>query len=638
MFTDYSAENTCPASSADELVALGIDAQKSHDFEQAIALYKQALAIYETLGDRAGMARATGNIGTALYAIGQNVQALEQYQRALALYTELQDVVGKGIVVGRIGSVHFSAGDFSQALEHYRVALDINAVLGDRSGVARVLGNIGNLYHATGENPLAFEHLRRALDIYTLLDDSSGVARVTGLIGNVYHAAGDYPKSIEHYQQSLDLHTASNDRPHMALMISNIGNVCTATHDFSQAFISFSRAVEMYTDMGDRAGVAIATTFLGSTYFAIANYEQALEHYLHALNLHTENGSHASANHVLCNIMHTHLQQQSIGDARANLDVLDASTCIQPHTVVSRESGRARLQELDGDLDAATATLTAALDVAALHNIRSEQAEVHKLLRDLAQQRNDFPAYIEHNNEFMRITEDLNGKQATLQLAMQAKERELAAKDKEVAKHMAVLHSTLPKHIADRVARGETVNDKHEYVAVVFLDLVGFTTMSSSMDAIDVVAMLERVFGICDATMNTHGLMKIKTIGDSYMAVAFDNIENAAHAALELANAITEVPVRIGIHCGPVVAGVLGKERMQYDVWGDTVNIASRMESTSEPGRIHISEAFANVLRTNTSTAGVATTESNVAYAVSHRGETEIKGKGPMNTYWLEGA
>ena len=253
-------------------------------------------------------------------------------------------------------------------------------------------------------------------------------------------------------------------------------------------------------------------------------------------------------------------------------------------------------------------------------------------MRDLAQKRNDFAAYIEHNNEFTRITEEINGKESTLKMAMQAKQREIDAVQREHAQHMAVLHSTLPKHIADRVARGEVVNDQFDRAAVLFLDVVGFTTHSSVLAAADVVDLLQKIFTTFDAICAEHDVMKIKTIGDSYMAVAFphesSSIEQraATTAGAMIASSFTwpsgeVVQFRIGLHSGPVVAGVLGTERLQYDVWGDTVNVASRMESSGEAGRIHVSEAFANALKDA---------------HIEPRGTIDIKGKGSMQTYWLE--
>jgi len=185
---------------------------------------------------------------------------------------------------------------------------------------------------------------------------------------------------------------------------------------------------------------------------------------------------------------------------------------------------------------------------------------------------------------------------------------------------------------------------------VIFLDIVGFTTISDRIPSGHVVHLLEQIFTTLDAVCGKHNVVKIKTIGDSYMAVSFENVVNAASCALDMISSLDaleitmppalgdtswtkdvgDIKVRIGIHCGPVTAGVIGTQRMQYDVWGDTVNVASRMESTSEPGKIHISEAFATLLP--------ATSSGDSAerpFQVMERGTMEIKGKGMMKTYWL---
>jgi len=335
-------------------------------------------------------------------------------------------------------------------------------------------------------------------------------------------------------------------------------------------------------------------------------------------------------------------------EAEALLQTMDNMQINEPEIVVQREHHRALLQEHHGNIDEARATLRAALLIAQEHMLAAKQAGVHQTLRDLALKQNDLAGYVEHNNEYTRINEEINGKESTIKMAMQDKQREIDAKDREHQKHMAVLHSTLPKDIADRVARGETVNDHHENAAVIFLDIVGFTQLSASMSSQDVIELLDDVFSQCDAICKQHNVTKIKTIGDSYMCVAFDSVINAAHVAMEMMNitlneALNEalakalvkeealIKFRIGIHCGPVTAGVLGKERMQYDVWGDTVNVASRMESSSEPGRIHISEALAKALNEALSKA------LNEAHIVP-RGTMDIKGKGMMKTYWLESA
>jgi len=167
---------------------------------------------------------------------------------------------------------------------------------------------------------------------------------------------------------------------------------------------------------------------------------------------------------------------------------------------------------------------------------------------------------------------------------------------------------------------------------------VGFTPLSASKTPQALVELLNRVFSEFDALADAHGLEKIKTIGDAYMAVAglpepwADHAPRAARMALAMLDATARVAaetgenlaLRIGLHSGPVVAGVIGRRKFTYDLWGDTVNTASRMESHGVPGAIHCTEAAALLLQG--------------AFQLQARGAMEIKGKGEMNTFLLAGA
>jgi len=528
---------------------------------------------------------------------------------------ELATPEAKTVAYGTRGVACYCTGDFPAALEHYNSALALYHELGNRSGVARVTGNIGNVYNNTGNYPAALEHYNSALVLHQELGNRSGVANTTGNIGNVYNNTGNYPAALEHYNRALALHHELGNRSGVASVTGNIGVVYNNTSDYPAALELYNSALALYHELGNRSGVASVTS----------------------------------------NILRALLRADDIDDARRTLAALDELLVDNPDIAIERETSRAMIFVLDDDLQAAHTTLTNALDLAKTHGLRAKQAAVCKELRDLAQKRNDFASYIEFNNKFIRITEEINGKETTLRLAMQVKEREIAEKDKETAKHMAVLHSTLPKHIADRVARGEVVNDHYDNAAVLFLDIVGFTTISDRIPAGHVVHLLDQIFTALDVLCDRHDVTKIKTIGDSYMAVGFENntAERMAQCALDMittlndmvitmppalgdtswTNDVGDIRVRIGLHVGPVTAGVIGTQRMQYDVWGDTVNIASRMESTSEPGRIHISSGFALALHGETAKQRNGEQEF---CTVVERGEIEIKGKGMMTTHWLE--
>jgi guanylate cyclase len=201
-----------------------------------------------------------------------------------------------------------------------------------------------------------------------------------------------------------------------------------------------------------------------------------------------------------------------------------------------------------------------------------------------------------------------------------------------------LLLNILPAPIAARLKDGPaTIADSFGGVTVLFADLVGFTTLSARIPTDELIVMLNDVFSGFDALAEKHGLEKIKTIGDAYMVVGgvptsrTDHAEAVAKMALEMRTYIAEkrlargerLDVRIGIHSGPVVAGVIGTRKFSYDLWGDTVNTASRMESHGEPGKIQVSEATRALL--------------SPKFALIERGPIAIKGKGEMKTWFLEG-
>jgi adenylate cyclase len=510
------------------------------------------------------------------------------------------------------GAAFYLRGNYPAALEHYHSAIAMYEELGNRSGAATVNNGIGLVHQSTGTYPAALEHYHRALAMHQELGDSSGVAGVTCNIGNVHNSIGNYPAALEHLHRALALCEEIGHRHFAANITGNIGNVHYYTGNYPAAIEHYHRALAMHVEVGNNIGVASVTSSM--------------------LAVMIDSGEHA--------------------EAEALLQTMDAMHIDDPGVVISRELQRALLQEHHSNTDEARATLRAALRIAQEHSIAPKQADVHKALRDLAQQQNDFASYIEHNNEFARISEEINGRDTATKLAMQEKQREIDAKDREHQKHMAVLYSTLPKHIADRVARGEVVNDHFDNASVIFLDIVGFTELSSSMSSQDVITLLDTIFSQCDAICEQHNVTKIKTIGDSYMCVSFDSVVNAAHCALamsrikfshEVSHNVShvvshEVLFRIGIHCGPVTAGVIGTQRMQYDVWGDTVNVASRMESTGEPGRIHVSQAFAENLEATLITRHSSLVTSSESLVTIDRGSIDVKGKGMMKTFWLENA
>lgn len=210
----------------------------------------------------------------------------------------------------------------------------------------------------------------------------------------------------------------------------------------------------------------------------------------------------------------------------------------------------------------------------------------------------------------------------------------------ETERSERLLRNVLPEAIAHQLKDGRRdhpLAERFDEATVVFADLVGFTPLSRTMSPDALVAVLDAIFSRFDRLAQRHGLEKIKTIGDAYMAAAgvperrSDHVAAAAHMALAMRDSWVALraelglalDLRIGLHTGPLVAGVIGQSKFAYDLWGDTVNLASRMESHGEPSRIHVTEEVYLVLRDT--------------FAFEPRGLVEIKGRGPLMTHFLLG-
>ena len=207
----------------------------------------------------------------------------------------------------------------------------------------------------------------------------------------------------------------------------------------------------------------------------------------------------------------------------------------------------------------------------------------------------------------------------------------------EQEKSETLLLNILPISIAQRLKAGEKViADEHDRAVILFADIVEFTTASQHIAPKTLVENLNKIFTHFDQLVEKYALEKIKTIGDAYMvASGLNDIDSGAKSMADLSLAMmrdiqnfsldgkVKCDLRIGIHIGSVTAGVIGSKKFSYDVWGDAVNTASRMESSGEPGKIQVSEEFYNHIKDS--------------YECFYRGRMEIKGKGPMDLYFLIG-
>jgi adenylate cyclase len=218
------------------------------------------------------------------------------------------------------------------------------------------------------------------------------------------------------------------------------------------------------------------------------------------------------------------------------------------------------------------------------------------------------------------------------------RDRAMGELAREQERSESLLLNVLPREIAPRLKAGESpIADAYEHATVLFADIVGSTTLGEQLDAKQLVVLLNKIFSQFDLLAEEHGVEKIRTIGDNFMCVAgvprrrADHAQAAARLALDMCAYVADlraagedrIDFRIGMNSGPCVGGVIGLRKFVFDIWGDPVNTASRMESHGVPGRIHLSDATYELIREE--------------FECEPRGTIEVKGKGPMRTWFLVG-
>ncbi len=652
----------------------------ARDVRDAEAMLRCAIELDE-LGTTQAQALASRTRGSVAFLRDNNTDmALELFQRALKLFEDIDDSMGIAKTLQNIAEVYDDLDRFSDALEYYHRALELFNEVGDQRDVARIKRRLGIVMKNTGHNAEAYSLFHQALESFQALGLMRDTAFVLNNIGLVHKNSGRYPEALELLTQSLSMFEELKDQSGVALLTRNIGGVYYLINDYATAIRYQEQALAIYESIDDQRSMASALSSIGNIHIVQNNLELGLNYYRQSLAIMEKSGAQRDIAHHTGLVLGALVRMGLSTEVDQLLAKMDTMQITEVSDRIYREASRAQVQELRGLFDDAKATLLAALQIAQEHKIPFDEVGLHGQLRDLALKQGDLASYVEHNNAYQRINEEINGKETTTRLAIQEADRRIALERQEHQKHLAILHSTLPQHIADRVARGEVVNDHHDNAAVIFLDIAGFTVISDQLTSTEVVQLLDTVFTALDTVCKKHDVVKIKTIGDSYMAVAFPSavphsvrndsavtsfvseerevVERAANAALDMLHAIADLPeslretlpsglqVRIGLHVGAVTAGVIGTERMQYDVWGDTVNVASRMESTGEPGRIHVSSSFALALngemaKERKGETDVIPSDSEVPFPIPYslfpRGEIEVKGKGLMTTYWLEG-
>jgi len=600
--------------------------------DDAVGEYRRAAESFEGAGDRASAARMLGGIAMISYSAGRFEEARENYVRTLEIFSETDNDLGRFSSHQNIGIIDWHFGRFNDALHHASMALKIAQDRNALEDVSGAMSTIALVYESMGRYDDAISYFKNSLDVGAKSGDAVGQARVKTSLSAVLIRMGDYEEAVRYATEAYHEHERLNDRNAIATTLLNIGIVHQHTGGFAEALTFYQRALDHYESLQATHGISSALVNIASVHAELGERVEAVRQYERALELQLQLADAAGIERTRVDLCRLYFETNNIPRALELLEVVERSAVHDPERIAWLEILRSRRSMLNNDAHEAEGFITGALQRAVHSNIKVVQQEAHDLLRDCAEQRNDLVAYVHHTKEYERVHTELHALDSTRRILMMESQRRLDQEKAVLDRHRTLLHSALPPHIAELILNDRSTTTSHEQAAILFADIAGFTTRSANLPPERIVRMLDEIFRAFDQLCEQYEVMKIKTIGDAFMCMKSDQEAHVnARGLADVAIAIRDHPrtwpdgspliFRIGLHIGPVTAGVIGTQRLQYDIWGDTVNVASRMESTGEPGRIHISEEFAKAVK---------------PYRTTHRGMIDVKGKGSMTTFWLD--
>ena len=559
-------------------------------------------------------------------------EATNLYQRSLACATLAHNVPMKARALGNLGVVEGQRGNLLADVEFTTRALEADESVDNLSGMAMWHNNLGICCGQIGDYTKAIEHFVKAMDLDEAAQNTRKLATRYNNMAMVYEQLGDYPNALDYLMRSVDMDESLGNRRGIAQRLSNTGLVYTKLDRFSEAAECLNRALAIDEELQNPRGVAIRLSNLGEAHAKLGQYEIALQYLNRALDLDRELDNSRGYALRLASIAAVLMQQDSGAETLAEAErlLLEASAIStelsNKHHLIDCHQRLAELYEKQGRLIECVEQLK--LHYKLEKEVLSEDAKRHaqnlEQQRLMREQERQFELAKARSNAIIEATNNL-------------------------------LHRVLPTVIADRIIGGEEeIADYFPSVTILFADLRGFTELSTRMPAQVIVRFLKLLFHSFDQIMKKHGCSKIKTIGDGYMAVAGapeecdDHAERIANAAIDVIRLITDfqVPselrdyfdgevklgVRIGVHTGSVVGGVIGDERFVYDLYSDAVNTAARMESHGEENKVHCSQDFARHLQQRQPVIN----KTHGSFSFVERGNIEVKGKGIMRTFFLD--
>ncbi len=535
------------------------------DVELARRYAQEAIDYSEPLDHPSGKSRSLTILGLTFWALGDFGKALMVMKEALKQVVETDDMLAIAKVYTNMGLIYSGWSDYNTALDYYLKALPLFEEFGDEKGKADINNNIGVVYKNRGDLDRALQHFNSALERYIVMDNKIGVAGVYNNIGSIKKHLGKTSEALKYFQKSLIIREELGGDSALADSYNNLGNVHWDLSNFDSSLEYLGKSLKIKHRIGDKRGVSVTNIGMGNSYLSLKDFDSAQDCFQTALQIAREIG--ARGEEMLC------------------------------------YKGLYEMFELSGDF---------------------EKALVYHVLYS------DLEKVLFSENKKRQLTE-IRTKYETEKKEKEAEIYRLRNIELQAAydKTDELLRNILPGEIVEELAVTSTPKPRIvDDVTVVFIDIVNFTLFANRNDPEELLEELALHFDAYDEIVKGYGLEKLKTFGDGYMYTGglfseSSQIEECARAALDILDFVSsrEWEVRIGIHIGSCIAGLIKGWRMIYDVWGETVNMAARLEQNGEPGRVNVSQAVRD--------------ELHEAFFLKSRGDIEAHNLSPTPMYFI---
>ncbi len=585
---------------------------------KSIAISMQAKLLAEHIKYKSGEAYALKNIGTAYYLQGKYLECLEYLNLSLNIFEEIKDNIGISNMYNNIGVVYYDQGDDVKALDNYLQSLKYAELSGDKLRRLSALNNVGGVYNIKKPtHDKALKYYLLALPICEELGEKEELGAICVNIGSIYFDQKDNQKAMLYFNKALKAYGNSEG----SLNAYNaIGKLYTSENKFALAFQNHNKALEQAEKMNAKILIVQSLTGLGDAAVKKGDNKQAQEFYNKAEKLGLEIG----ANHELKDIY------EAMSKSYAN--TADFSNAFKYQSLFSNIKDT--LYNIENDKKLASIQFD--------FDLQKKQGQINLLTKDKALSDLELKRQKFARNAFA------GGLALVCLIAVlifknyREKVKTNRILDQQKAQIEDLLLNILPSEVAKELQEnGKATPRNYETASVMFTDFKSFTTHADKLSPQKLVEELNNCFIAFDNIIGKYKLEKIKTIGDSYMCAGGiptpddQQAYNMVRASLEIqqyiiannkrreSEGLEAWDLRIGIHVGPIVAGVVGKKKYAYDIWGSTVNIASRMESNGAAGQVNISEATYELIKDK--------------FTCSHRGKINAKNVGDVDMYFVDG-